>query len=112
MSSIVPSSASDRKKLKAMLVQITDCLARIEGEREAMKDIVSKAEEEFGIKKKIISKLAKTMFKHDYSSLMEENSHFESLYEILVEGKLHSVAQDQDSEEEDEEPTDETANAA
>ena len=38
--------------------------------------------------KKIVRKLATTMYKHSYSSLQEENRHFEILYEMVIEGRL------------------------
>lgn len=92
--SIVPSSPSDRQKLKNLLVEVTNCLARIDGEKEAMKEIISTGEENFGVKKKIITKLARTMYKRNYSDLQAENDDFESLYEILVEGKISNSQSD------------------
>ncbi len=80
-------NASERIKLKAMLVEMTKLLQQNDDNREAMKDIAAAAEEAFGIKKKYVSKLAKTMYKHNYADLQAENEHFETLYESLVEGK-------------------------
>jgi hypothetical protein len=80
-------NASERIKLKAMLVEMTKLLQQNDDNREAMKDIAQAAEEAFGIKKKYVGKLAKTMYKHNYADLQAENEHFETLYESLVEGK-------------------------
>jgi len=80
-------SAADRKKMKSMIVEMTNCLERIDSEKEAMKDIAEVAEDQFGIKKKYINKLARTMFKHNYADLQSENESFEFLYEAVVEGK-------------------------
>lgn len=77
----------DRTELKAMLAEMTNCMQRIDDEREHMGDIAKAAEEKFGIKKKIIRKLASTMYKHNYADVQQENEHFEFLYEALVEGK-------------------------
>ena len=85
-------SAKDLAALKAMVVEMTKCLNTIDGEREQMKDIAAAAEEKFGIKKKYISKVARTMFKHNYADLQAENEHFEDLYESVAEGKLQVVA--------------------
>ena len=80
----IPTNETERKKLKAMIVEMTNALSRIDGEREHMKDIAGVASEEFGLEKKIINKLARTMYKNNYADLQAENEHFEFLYEALV----------------------------
>ncbi len=80
-------SGDDRKKMKAMIVEMTNCLERMESEKEAMKDIADVAEDQFGIKKKYINKLARTMFKHNYADLRQETEHFEFLYEAVIAGE-------------------------
>lgn len=100
--SAAPSSPSDRQKLKTMLVEITNAYARMDGEKSFIKETLDDAEEKFSIKKKLITKLAKTMYKRDYATLQAENSDFEDLYEILVEGKkkdsMEPVTSDSDEE--------------
>ena len=83
----IPSNPADRQKLKSMLVEMTNCLQRMGDERESVKEIAALAEEEFGIKKKVVNKLARTMYNHNYADLQSENEHFEFLYETLVEGR-------------------------
>ncbi len=80
-------NAGDRKKMKSMIVEMTNCLERIDSEKEAMKDIAEVAEDQFSIKKKYINRMARTMFKHNYADLQSENESFEFLYEAVVEGK-------------------------
>ena len=77
---------ADRKALKAVIVEMTRGLQRIEHEREQMKADAAAAEDKFGIKKKYINKMARTMFKHNYADLQQETEHFEYLYEAVVEG--------------------------
>lgn len=77
----------ERIELKTMLVEMTKLMQMSDDNREALKDIAATAEEKFGIKKKQISKLAKTMYKHNYADLQAENEHFEFLYEAVIEGK-------------------------
>ncbi len=84
---IVPSSATDRTKLKNMLTEITHCLARMDAEREAKKEIAAEIKKQFELPPKVINKLAGAMYKHNYSDLQEENDAFQDLYEILVNGK-------------------------
>lgn len=78
-------SVVDRKAMKTMIVEMTNCLERIDGEKEQMKEITAAAEDKFGIKKKFINKMARTMFKHNYADLQQETEHFEFLYEAVVE---------------------------
>lgn len=80
-------NAKERQELKLMLIEMTKVLQQIDDLREAIKDIAGAAEEKFSIKKKLVSKLAKTMYKHNYADLQSENEHFSYLYESLVEGK-------------------------
>ncbi len=77
----------ERKALKAMVVEMTNCLERIDGEKEQMKDVAEAAEDKFGIKKKFINKMARTMFTQSYADLQSENESFELLYESVIEGK-------------------------
>ncbi len=76
----------DRKALKAVIVEMTNSLERIDQEKEQMKDIADAAEEKFEIKKKYINKMARTMFKSNYADLQSETEHFEYLYEAVIEG--------------------------
>jgi len=80
-------NAKERIELKTMLVEMTKLFQMTDDNKEALKDIASTAEEKFGIKKKHINKLPKTMYKHNYADLAAENEHFEYLYEAVIEGK-------------------------
>jgi len=75
------------KALKGVLVELTVCLQRIDEQKEQMKSIIEDAEDKFEIKKKIISKMGKTMYNRNYEDLHEENQHFEILYEAVVGDK-------------------------
>ena len=81
------SNEADRKKLMSMVGEMTKCMSRIDTERESISETAEAAEKQFGIKKKLIRKIATTMYKHKYADVKEENDHFEYLYEALAEGK-------------------------
>lgn len=83
----IPSNPKDRDKLKGMIAEITNCMLRIDGEREQMKEIITDAAEKFEIDKKLVRKIATTMYKANYADLQAENEEFELLYETLVEGR-------------------------
>ena len=88
----VPSNPADRQKMKTMLAEMTYCLQRADDEREAMKEIANEIQKQFGVPKKIVNKLARTMYKRNYADLQAENEDFELLYETLVEGKSSEAA--------------------
>ena len=90
MSSDTITNPDDRKKLKAVIVEMTNCLEKIDQQREQIKEIAAAAEEEFKIKKKDLNKMARIMFKQNYSTFTAENEHFAHLYESVCEGKISS----------------------
>lgn len=83
----IPSGQSERIEFKTMLVEMTKVLQQMDDLRESYKEVAAAAEEKFSIKKKLVSKLARTMYKHNYADLQQENEHFSHLYETLIEGK-------------------------
>ncbi len=82
--------ATDRQQFKLMLAEMTNCLQKIDAEKEQFKEISAAAQDKYSIKKKLVAKLARVMYKHNYADLQAENEHFEDLYETLVEGKKDS----------------------
>lgn len=81
----VPTGAEERKNFKAMIVEMTNTLSRIDAEREHLKEIGAAAQDEFGIKKSMVNKIARTMYKQNYADLHAENEHFEFLYEAITD---------------------------
>ncbi len=77
-----------RKKLKSGLATITHYFQQIDDLKESVKEGLGDLAAEYGLDKKAVRKLANTMYKHNYGSLQEEQRHFETLYETIVEGKL------------------------
>jgi len=83
----LPSSPNDRQKLKMAIGEITNCFLRIDAERDAIKEILAEAANKYGVDKKMIRKIASTMYKHNYADVQAENEEFSILYETLVEGR-------------------------
>jgi ribosomal protein L23 len=90
---VIPAGIADRQKLKSMLTEMTHCLARMDAEKDAKKDIADAIKEKFELKPSLVNKLARTMYKRDYADLQSENEDFEILYETLVEGKKTTGAE-------------------
>lgn len=95
MSSIT-LTAPERASLKKCLVEITNCMARMDAEKAAKKDITDRIKDEFEIPPRTANKLATVMYKHNYSDLQAEQEDFEHLYESLVEGKKTDGHEDQE----------------
>lgn len=97
------TNPEELKKFKQVLATITHYLQIIDDQKEAIKETVEEAAGEYSIDKKLIRKLANTMYKHNYADIQEENNHFELLYESLVGTRVTlSNELDEDSDEEEE----------
>lgn len=83
----LPSSPDERQKLKMAIGEITNCMLRMDSEREAMKEIIDDAAKSFEIDKKQIRRIATTMYKHNYEDIIQEHEEFELLYETVIEGR-------------------------
>lgn len=68
------------------LKEISVHLSRIEGEREAIKDIVDAVKDEIIVPKKIINRLARTYHKQNFAEQNIEDKEFAKLYVSLVSG--------------------------
>ncbi len=78
------TNLEERKKFKQTLYTITHYMQRIDDEKDAIKETVDDLSANTGIDKKLIRKLATTMYKRDYESRAEENQHFEMLWDMLI----------------------------
>ena len=59
--SVTISSPTDRTNLKNMLTEMTHCLARMDAERDAKKEIALAVKEKFELAPKLVNKLASAM---------------------------------------------------
>lgn len=84
----------ERKKFKSSLAAITHEMQMIDDRRESIKEQYAELSSMYGLDKKIIRKLATTMYKHNYTDVVDEMNHFQELYEKLVNGKLSGAAGD------------------
>ena len=81
-----------RKKFKSALATITHYFQQIDDQKEGVKETIADMAVEYGLDKKIIRKLAVILYKHDYATRLEEEQHFQALYEMIIEGKLRDPA--------------------
>lgn len=91
-------SPDERKKFKTALSMVTEYLQQQDDIKEGMSETIAAISAEYGLDKKVIRKLATTMYNHSYATLLEENNHFSELYEQCIEGQLRSDDSDDASE--------------
>jgi len=74
-----------RKRVKKAILEIDESLTRIASERDLQKEILNKLEEELGVEKKMVRKLARTYFKQDFKMQLADQDEFETAYQEIVE---------------------------
>lgn len=80
---IIPSNPADIQKLKQMVNEATNCLTRIDAEREAKTEIVNEIVEQFELPKKMVNRLVTTQHKLNYTQQSDEAQDFSELYESI-----------------------------
>lgn len=81
----LPSNPKDREKIKTMLDVVVGEMRMIDDRKTSIKETIAALHEEYAIPKKVLTKLARTMFKDDYQDVTYESEVFELFYEGVVE---------------------------
>lgn len=84
---MIPTNEVDRKKLKMMIGEMTNCMYRMDAEKEAKKEVAKAIKEQFELPTKAINRLANIMYKRNYNDYLAEEEDFQQLCEALLEGK-------------------------
>lgn len=80
----------DEKELKAIkgcLEEMSECMSKINSEKELMKDIIDTTYDKFKIPKKIFRKMASVYHKQTFQEVVSEQNEFETLFEGVNEVK-------------------------
>jgi hypothetical protein len=80
---IIPSSDQDKKRIKECMEEISNSYLRQEAEREFVKEALISLEEDVGIPKKYLGKMARIYHKQNMSELMSEIEEIEALLESV-----------------------------
>ena len=75
------------KQLKGYVDEVVLHMNRNQANNEAIKDIVSAANDELKVPKKIIKRMAKTQFKQSFQVEIAEDKEFEALFESMLDVK-------------------------
>ena len=76
--------AIDKAKVLGCLQEISNSLTRIEAERDLIKEILQKMQDECELPKRLSRKLAKVYHKRNYEEEVAEQSDFQTVYESVA----------------------------
>jgi len=76
--------ALDKAKVLGCLQEISNSLTRIEAERDLIKEILQKMQDECEIPKKLARKLARVYHKRNYEEEVAEQNDFVEVYESVA----------------------------
>jgi len=74
----------DKAKVLGCLQEISNSMTRIEAERDLIKEILQKMQDECELPKKLSRKLAKVYHKRNYEEEVAEQSDFQTVYENVA----------------------------
>jgi hypothetical protein len=80
----VPSSESDKEKIRDAVVEMSNSMLRQEAERDLQKDICNSIKDEVGLEPKYLKKMANIYHKQNFSEVQSEHEEFETLYEEII----------------------------
>jgi len=74
----------DKAKVLGCLEEISNSLTRIEAERDLIKEILQRLQDECELPKKLSRRLAKVYHKRNYAEEVAENADFQEIYETVA----------------------------
>ena len=80
---IIPTSASDRKLMKEVMMSVSGSYTRIEAEREYIKESIASLSEDLDIPKKYLNKMARIFHKNNVDEVVAEIEEIEALIETI-----------------------------
>ena len=80
----LPSDPAARKAIKKCMDELSASMARIDGERDFIKEAIANICEEYEMSKKTFRKLARVYHKQNFSKEVAEHEEFETMYEQLT----------------------------
>jgi len=74
----------DKEKLKKTVQEISGSLARMDGEREFIREAIKAAHDEHGINKKVLRKIATAYHKQNFMEEIATQEEFEHVYKDVI----------------------------
>ena len=78
------SNPADREKLLKVIREVSDSMARAQGEKEYIREAIADISKQLQLPKKIVTKMAKVYFKQNYDEEVAVQDQFTTLYETVV----------------------------
>ena len=80
----VPSSPADRKAILDCMKEISASMTRMDAERDFIREAIKNICDEQNLSNKTFRKMAKTYYKQNFNTEVEEHEEFETLYETIT----------------------------
>ena len=81
---IIPSNPADLKRIKDAVTEASNCLVRIDGERDELKTIADVMAEELDVPKAVFNKMVKVYHKASFDAEVAKNEDFQAFYETIM----------------------------
>ena len=81
---IIPSSESDKQKIKDAMKEISNAMTRIDSEKDFIKEAINDLSDTVQIPKKYLNKMARIYHKQNLSEVKTEMDDIETLYESTM----------------------------
>jgi hypothetical protein len=75
----------ERKVFRKAIMELNDSMTRVGAERELQKETINELSDKLDIDKKLIRRMARTYFKANFNSEVQENTDFEEFYTTVME---------------------------
>jgi hypothetical protein len=76
--------ARDKEKILGCLQEISNSLTRVEAERDFIKEVLQRMQDEFELPKKLSRKLARTYHKRNFEEEVASQNDFVEIYENVA----------------------------
>lgn len=77
----------DREKLLNSIKEMSNSMTRVDAEKDYQKDVIDKVNDELGLEKKYVRKLANMYHRQNYSTVQTEFDELQELYEAITNTK-------------------------
>ena len=78
------SNPADREKLLKVIREVSDSMARAQGEQEYIREAIADISKQLQLPKKIVQRMVKVYWKQNYDEEVAVHDQFETLYETVV----------------------------
>lgn len=81
---VIPSNPADRKKIENAIKEIVNHMVMIQSQKDSIKDVMAMLKDDYALPRKDANKMAKTLFKGEYSKVVQQADHFQELYTSII----------------------------